>query len=81
MTIDIKELPQLLQEQLASLALSEEITIYDGSNLRARLIPIPAPVTMKRQLVPNLHPGAIETSPDFDEPLPDQFWCNDEAVT
>ena len=25
-------------------------------------------------LVPGLHAGAIQTAPDFDAPLPDDFW-------
>jgi hypothetical protein len=24
--------------------------------------------------IPDLHPGAMTTTPDFDEPLPDSFW-------
>lgn len=28
--------------------------------------------------VPNLHPGAIWTSEDFDDPLPDEFWLGDD---
>lgn len=29
--------------------------------------------------VPNLHPGAIWTSDDFDDPLPDEFWLGEDA--
>jgi len=27
--------------------------------------------------IPNLHPGAIQTTPDFDEPLPASFWLGE----
>jgi hypothetical protein len=29
--------------------------------------------------IPNLHPGAIWTSEDFDDPLPDEFWLGEDA--
>jgi hypothetical protein len=29
--------------------------------------------------IPNLHPGAIWTSDDFDDPLPDEFWLGEDA--
>lgn len=28
--------------------------------------------------IPDLHPGAITTTPDFGEPLPDSFWLGGE---
>ena len=28
--------------------------------------------------IAGLHPGAMEMSPDFDEPLPDEFWLGKE---
>jgi len=37
----------------------------------------PVPVSTKPR-VPGLHPGAIWTSEDFDEPLPDEFWAGSE---
>lgn len=39
--------------------------------------PTPVPVSPKPR-VPGLHPGAIWTSEDFDEPLPDEFWTGSE---
>ena len=39
--------------------------------------PTPVPVSTKPR-VPGLHPGAIWTSEDFDEPLPDEFWTGSE---
>jgi uncharacterized protein (DUF433 family) len=29
----------------------------------------------KRLRLPDLHPGSIEAAPDFDDPLPDEFWA------
>jgi len=35
-------------------------------------------VAPKRR-VAGLHPGAIWTSDDFDDPLPDEFWLGEDA--
>lgn len=32
-----------------------------------------------RERVAGLHPGAIVMSPDFDAPLPDEFWLGTDA--
>jgi hypothetical protein len=32
-----------------------------------------------KERIPNLHPGAIWTSDDFDDPLPDEFWLGEDA--
>ena len=37
----------------------------------------PVPVSTKPR-IPGLHRGAIWTSEDFDEPLPDEFWTGSE---
>jgi hypothetical protein len=29
--------------------------------------------------IAGLHPGAIEMAPDFDDPLPDEFWLGKDA--
>jgi len=44
-----------------------EWILTDGMTPVARLVPISARIA-------GMHPGAIWTSPDFDEPLPDVFW-------
>lgn len=31
----------------------------------------------KRLRLADLHPGSIETTPDFDDPLPDEFWSSE----
>ena len=30
--------------------------------------------TLQEPRIPNLHPGAMIMAPDFDDPLPDEFW-------
>lgn len=65
--IDVKEAQERLQELLSQSALGTEWILIDGMRPVARLVPI-------SDRVAGLHPGAIWTSPDFDEPLPDDFW-------
>ncbi|GAB4506078.1 MAG: hypothetical protein Kow00123_02160 [Anaerolineales bacterium] len=68
--IDIKEAQARLQELLSQIASGVELILTDGMTPVARLVPISARVA-------GLHAGAIWTSPDFDEPLPDEFWMGD----
>jgi hypothetical protein len=35
-------------------------------------------VDLTKPRILGLHPGAIWTSDDFDEPLPDEFWLGDD---
>jgi antitoxin (DNA-binding transcriptional repressor) of toxin-antitoxin stability system len=65
--IDVKEAQARLQELLSQLIVGVEWILTDGMTPVARLVPISSRVA-------GLHPGAIWTSPDFDEPLPDDFW-------
>jgi antitoxin (DNA-binding transcriptional repressor) of toxin-antitoxin stability system len=67
--IDIHELPARFDEALALASAGGEVIILDGSTPRARLVPLSqAPRTA------GLHPGALQPAPDFDAPLPDDFW-------
>ena len=43
----------------------------EGNTPLARIVPITEPSTPR---VAGLHPGAIRTSEDFDEPLSEDFW-------
>lgn len=65
--IDVKEAQARWQELLSQIALGVEWVLTDGMTPVARLVPISSRVA-------GLHAGAIWTSPDFDEPLPDEFW-------
>jgi antitoxin (DNA-binding transcriptional repressor) of toxin-antitoxin stability system len=69
--IDIRELPARLDEMLARAAAGDEVVLLDGDAPRARLVPVEAP----RERILGLHPGAIWTTPDFDDPLPEEFWA------
>lgn len=70
-SIDIRELPARWEEALALVASGCEVLLLEGTIPRARLVPCQAPAGA---LVPGLHPGAFQTSADFDAPLPDDFW-------
>jgi len=65
--IGVKEAQSRLQELLAQIASGVEWILTDGMVPVARLGPVSTRVV-------GLHAGAIWTSPDFDEPLPDEFW-------
>lgn len=70
-TVDVREIHANLQELLSLVREGTEIVLTDGTTPLARLVPIalsPAP------RVAGLHAGAIWTSEDFDEPLPEEFW-------
>jgi len=73
MTIDIKELPQVLQDRLTAISSKDEIMIYDGIQPKARIVLIATP----KRRVPGLLKGSMEMADDFDAPLPDEFWLNE----
>jgi antitoxin (DNA-binding transcriptional repressor) of toxin-antitoxin stability system len=69
-TIDVRELPARLSEALAIVSSGREVLLTDGHTPRARLVPC----AESGRRVPGLHANAIEVAPDFDAPLPDDFW-------
>jgi antitoxin (DNA-binding transcriptional repressor) of toxin-antitoxin stability system len=68
--IDIQEAQARLKELLATDLQDDELVLTQDDKPVARIIPIPSRVA-------GLHAGAIWTSADFDEPLPDGFWTGD----
>jgi len=62
--IDAKEAQARLQELLSQIASGVEWILTDGLTPVDRLVPICSRVA-------GLH---VWTSPDFDEPLPEEFW-------
>jgi prevent-host-death family protein len=70
-TIDIYEAQTHLVELLSIVTAGTEIILTQGNTPLARIVPL-ADVPTPR--VAGLHPEAIWTSEDFDEPLPEDFW-------
>jgi prevent-host-death family protein len=67
-TIDISEAQNHLKELLnKAVKTGSQIILSENEKPVARLIPVSG-------RIPGLHVGAIWTSNDFDEPLPDEFW-------
>ena len=73
-TIDVRELPARLGEALAIVSSGHEVLLTEGTTPRARLVPCARPGPR----VPGLHPSAIQAAPDFDAPLPDDFWASQQ---
>jgi antitoxin (DNA-binding transcriptional repressor) of toxin-antitoxin stability system len=69
--VDVRETQTNLQDLLSLVREGAEIVLTEGATPLARLAPIVAPATPR---VAGLHAGAIWTSEDFDEPLPEEFW-------
>jgi len=68
-TIDVREAQVRLKELLSQELHGEEFVLTEDNKPVARVIPISSRVA-------GLHTGAIWTSDDFDEPLPDGFWTD-----
>lgn len=72
-TYDISELPGRFAEAVARAEQGDEVLVTAPGLRTMRLTPGPhLPSSTPR--VANLHPGAMTMSPDFDDPLPDEFW-------
>ena len=68
-TVDVHE----AQTRLSDVLTGAEVILTQGNQPLARLVPV-LPLTMSAPRAAGLHAGAIWTSDDFDEPLPDEFW-------
>jgi antitoxin (DNA-binding transcriptional repressor) of toxin-antitoxin stability system len=71
--IEIHELPARLDEALALASAGGEVILLDGTTPRARLVPLGSAAPRAA----GLHPGALQPAPDFDAPLPDDFWAGE----
>ncbi|WP_425615603.1 type II toxin-antitoxin system Phd/YefM family antitoxin [Anatilimnocola sp. NA78] len=69
--IDVHELPRRFDEALKAMANGDEIYLIADGRACAKLAPL-----LPRTL--DLHPGAFQMAPDFDDPLPDEFWINED---
>lgn len=71
-TVSVDEAQNKLQDLVAKALAGDEVIITEHGTPVARLVPVVAHSKKKR--VAGLNRGAISTSEDFDEPLPDEFW-------
>jgi len=70
-TIDMHEAQMSLNELVSLVSEGIEVIFTEDSKPIARMLPIMEPITSR---IAGLHTGAIWTSDDFDEPLPEEFW-------
>jgi antitoxin (DNA-binding transcriptional repressor) of toxin-antitoxin stability system len=70
-TVDVQEAQTNLKELLFLALKGIEVVLTDGGIPLVRLAPIIA--SPPKQRTAGLHAGAIWTSDDFDEPLPDEL--------
>jgi antitoxin (DNA-binding transcriptional repressor) of toxin-antitoxin stability system len=70
-TVDVHEAQTHLVELLLLVTAGTEIILTEGSTPLARIVPMTGAIAPR---VAGLHSGAIWTSEDFDDPLPEEFW-------
>ena len=73
MTIDVTELPGRLKELLLMVETGTEVLLRDGE-ATAKLATAKRTRLPHEPRIPNLHAGEVYMSPDFHDPLPDDFW-------
>ena len=69
-TIEVRDLPERFQEMLNLASAGGEVILTDGDVPKARLVPCNRPAPR----VAGLNAGKFWMAPDFDDPLPDEFW-------
>ena len=74
-TVDVQEAQTNLKELLSLVQGGTEIVLTEGNIPLARLVPVALPVGQRKA---GLHAGAVWTSKDFDEPLPESFWTRNK---
>jgi prevent-host-death family protein len=77
-TIDVSEAQAHFNELLALAVEGTEIILTEDNKPVARLLAFGASDAPSVSRVAGLHSGAIWTSNDFDQPLPDEFWIGTE---
>jgi antitoxin (DNA-binding transcriptional repressor) of toxin-antitoxin stability system len=78
-TIDINTIHLSREHLLSLIHENKEVILTKDSKPLARIIPITdVATTTDISPQPGLNPGAIWTSDDFDESLPDEFWMGEE---
>lgn len=80
MTIELNDLPNRLMELRHRLHAGEEVTLTDGGEAVAKVVPQPPPEQPTAPRQPGFAKGTfLWMAPDFDDPLPDEFWFGDES--
>jgi antitoxin (DNA-binding transcriptional repressor) of toxin-antitoxin stability system len=74
-TVDVQEAQTKLKELLSLVQGGMEVVLTEDNIPLARLVPVALPAGQRKA---GLHPGAIWTSDDFDEPLPESFWTGNK---
>jgi antitoxin (DNA-binding transcriptional repressor) of toxin-antitoxin stability system len=69
--VDVQEVQTRFPELLTFALEGNEVIIAKGRTPVARLVPI---ISASKPRIAGLNQGAIWTSDDFDEPLPEEFW-------
>jgi antitoxin (DNA-binding transcriptional repressor) of toxin-antitoxin stability system len=72
--VTVEEAEARLLELIDLAEQGEEVVIAQGNQLKVKLVPV-AQAPKKRMF--GQHQGEIWISPDFDAPLPDDFWRSD----
>lgn len=72
--IDVNDLPAQLTNIVAQAEAGDEVVVTQNGSPMVKLSPI---VVAKKPRVFGLHPGAMVMAPDFDDPLPDEFWLGE----
>lgn len=67
-TIDVNDLPEAVRAAVEQAANGGDVVIVSGGKPTVRLTPV------RRAIIFNMHPGAMQMAPNFDDPLPDEFW-------
>jgi len=74
-TVEIEVAQRQLRELLCLAAAGHEVIISEGKLRVARLVPVGR---QSKTRTPGLNRGQAWIAPDFDAPLPDEFWLGSE---
>ena len=74
-TVSVEEAEGRLADLIAIASEGGEVIITLEGKPLARLVPV---TQAKKKRIAGLNRGSIWSSPDFDEPLPDDFWVGQE---
>ncbi len=75
-TIEIGTSRSTLRDLVTWVKSGKDVVLTEGQQPVARVIAPSPPASRQRRA--GLHRGAITMAPDFDDPLPEAFWIDDE---